>query len=209
MAIHCSILVWRILWTEHPGGLQSIGSRKELDMTEVAEHAHLHGMSLWLRDRVWTLPLNPKFGARLLMWTTDLLVGIYLNNHSLLPGWDTPASLGFLVGFSFPPGFPSLGFPCNSLLVHPLATWLVACSALPSSLTDKCGPVFAFFSPLAIIYKQWWTSASCSLHGKLVQLEEMAGGQNRWIINLNVFRISFWKWYWSLLKYTVHRCCPN
>ena len=46
MAIHCSILVWRILWTEHPGGLQSIGSRKELDMTEVAEHAHLHGMSL-------------------------------------------------------------------------------------------------------------------------------------------------------------------
>ena len=26
MAIHYSILVWRILWTEGPGGLQSIGS---------------------------------------------------------------------------------------------------------------------------------------------------------------------------------------
>ena len=28
MAIHSSILFWRILWTEEPGGLQSIGSQK-------------------------------------------------------------------------------------------------------------------------------------------------------------------------------------
>ena len=27
MATHSSILVWRILWTEEPGGLQSMGSR--------------------------------------------------------------------------------------------------------------------------------------------------------------------------------------
>ena len=33
MAIHCSILAWRIPWTEEPGGLQSM-SLKELDMTE-------------------------------------------------------------------------------------------------------------------------------------------------------------------------------
>ena len=26
MATHCSILAWRILWTEEPGGLQSMGS---------------------------------------------------------------------------------------------------------------------------------------------------------------------------------------
>ena len=25
MATHCSILAWRILWTEEPGGLQSVG----------------------------------------------------------------------------------------------------------------------------------------------------------------------------------------
>ena len=36
---HSSILAWRILWTEAPGWLQSIG-RKESDMTEVTEHAH-------------------------------------------------------------------------------------------------------------------------------------------------------------------------
>ena len=28
MAIHTSILIWRIPWTEEPGGLQSIGSQR-------------------------------------------------------------------------------------------------------------------------------------------------------------------------------------
>ena len=28
MAIHSSILAWRILWTEEPGGLLSIGSQR-------------------------------------------------------------------------------------------------------------------------------------------------------------------------------------
>ena len=34
MAIHSSILSWRIPWTEEPGGLQSMRSQKDLDMTE-------------------------------------------------------------------------------------------------------------------------------------------------------------------------------
>ena len=29
MAIHCSILAWRIPWTEEPGGIQSIGSQSQ------------------------------------------------------------------------------------------------------------------------------------------------------------------------------------
>ena len=33
MAIHSSILAWRIPWTEEPGGLQSLGSQ-ESDTTE-------------------------------------------------------------------------------------------------------------------------------------------------------------------------------
>ena len=33
MVVHFSILAWRLLWTEEPGGIQSIGY-KELDMTE-------------------------------------------------------------------------------------------------------------------------------------------------------------------------------
>ena len=33
MATHSSVLAWRILWTEEPGGLQSTGC-KESDTTE-------------------------------------------------------------------------------------------------------------------------------------------------------------------------------
>ena len=28
MATHCSILAWRILWTEEPGRIQSMGSQR-------------------------------------------------------------------------------------------------------------------------------------------------------------------------------------
>ena len=33
MATLSSILAWEISWTEEPGGLQSMGSQKELDRT--------------------------------------------------------------------------------------------------------------------------------------------------------------------------------
>ena len=36
-ATHCSILPWKISWTEEPGGLQSIGSQKSWTYT----HTHL------------------------------------------------------------------------------------------------------------------------------------------------------------------------
>ena len=45
MATHSSIPVWRIPWTEEPGGLQFMG-RKESDMTERL-----------------TLSLSPQFGS--------------------------------------------------------------------------------------------------------------------------------------------------
>ena len=42
MATHSRILAWRIPWTEEPGGLQSVGSKK-LDMTEKACTSFLRG----------------------------------------------------------------------------------------------------------------------------------------------------------------------
>ena len=39
MAIHSSILAWRIPWTEKPGRLQIIGSQR-VGQTEVIYHAH-------------------------------------------------------------------------------------------------------------------------------------------------------------------------
>ena len=38
METYSSILAWRILWAEEPGGLQFIGSQKS-DMTETPQHA--------------------------------------------------------------------------------------------------------------------------------------------------------------------------
>ena len=40
MAIHSSILAWKIPWTEEPGGLQSMGSQ-ESDMTEQVNNSRL------------------------------------------------------------------------------------------------------------------------------------------------------------------------
>ena len=40
MATSSSILARRILWTQEPGGLQSVGS-KNSDMTEVTERKHI------------------------------------------------------------------------------------------------------------------------------------------------------------------------
>ena len=39
MAIHSSILVWRIPWTEEPGGLQSMGSQR-VRQDLMTEHTH-------------------------------------------------------------------------------------------------------------------------------------------------------------------------
>ena len=33
MATHSSVVAWRIPWTEEPGGIQSMGVAKELDVT--------------------------------------------------------------------------------------------------------------------------------------------------------------------------------
>ena len=41
MAIHSSIIAWKIPWTKEPGGLLSMGSQ-ELDTTERLNHHHHH-----------------------------------------------------------------------------------------------------------------------------------------------------------------------
>ena len=39
MATHCSILVWRIPWTEETGGLQSIGWEIQTGIKQFSMHA--------------------------------------------------------------------------------------------------------------------------------------------------------------------------
>ena len=40
MAIHSSILAWRIPWTEEPGGLQSTGLQRVRHDSEFTSYAH-------------------------------------------------------------------------------------------------------------------------------------------------------------------------
>ena len=42
MAIHSSILVWRIPWTEEPGGLQSMGSQRVEQDWAINTHIFLY-----------------------------------------------------------------------------------------------------------------------------------------------------------------------
>ena len=37
MATHSSILAWRILWTEEPGGLQYVGSQSRTRLSDAAQ----------------------------------------------------------------------------------------------------------------------------------------------------------------------------
>ena len=45
MAMHSNLLAWKMLWTEEPGGLQSMGLQ-ESDNTERL-HFHFQGRDAW------------------------------------------------------------------------------------------------------------------------------------------------------------------
>ena len=47
MAVHSSILAWKIPWTEEPGGLQSMESQKSQAWLSM-QHAHIHSSSWYL-----------------------------------------------------------------------------------------------------------------------------------------------------------------
>ena len=68
MTTHSSILAWRIPWTDEPGRLQSIGSRRVRHKKRLSArthtHTHTHTNPLrgnWERETVW---LPQALGAR-------------------------------------------------------------------------------------------------------------------------------------------------
>ena len=51
MATHSSIVVWKILWTEEPGKLQSLGSERA-GHNKVIEHTcPVHTLFMWGRSK--------------------------------------------------------------------------------------------------------------------------------------------------------------
>ena len=74
MAIHSSILNWKMLWTEEPGGLQSMG-HKESDTTEHT-HTHTHTHTSFLSS-VHLLSCVPLFVTP---WTTMCQASLFITN---------------------------------------------------------------------------------------------------------------------------------
>ena len=67
MATHSSIFAWEIPWTEEPGGLQYMGSKKESDMTydqttTAACYTGLTKQLIWGFHKMWQENLNELSG---------------------------------------------------------------------------------------------------------------------------------------------------
>ena len=48
IATHSSILAWRVTWTEEPGGLQSMGSQRDLRCRQILYHLSHHDFILMM-----------------------------------------------------------------------------------------------------------------------------------------------------------------
>ena len=70
MATHSSILAWRIPWTEEPGGLQSMGSQRDM-----AEHMHTHTLKINFRLPSTDCKSFPVFSA----WKCQLVLAELIN----------------------------------------------------------------------------------------------------------------------------------
>ena len=74
MATHPNILAWRVLWTEEPGGLLSMGShRVGHDRSDLAcMHATEKAMATRSRVLAWRIPETGEPGGLLTMGCTEL-----------------------------------------------------------------------------------------------------------------------------------------
>ena len=97
MAIHSSILAWKIPWTEEPGGLQSMGSQSVRHSW--SDLAHTHTMAAWpgqgLEQKVmplihvldWTQipPIIHEFLTLIIRWSRQEDCEGLSTHSSLLP----------------------------------------------------------------------------------------------------------------------------
>ena len=58
-ATHSSILAWEILWTEEPGRIQSMGS-KRVEHDLATKHHHYHILRLKTYKKTRMLPKKPE-----------------------------------------------------------------------------------------------------------------------------------------------------
>ena len=85
MTTHSSILTWRILWTEEPGGLQSIGSQRVGHNWSNLVHTFAYSAVSLL-------------GRRQMSWNQGIEARVVLYNHSQWPSGDFTFSVSTTVG---------------------------------------------------------------------------------------------------------------
>ena len=81
MATHSSILAWKILWTEEPGGLQSMGSQRVRHDWVTNTHTHTHTPDLILSlfhlpliSQRYSLPSFPEMLQKLKRWLSQIVL---------------------------------------------------------------------------------------------------------------------------------------
>ncbi|CAN0517344.1 unnamed protein product [Rangifer tarandus platyrhynchus] len=119
MANHSSILAWRILWTEEPGGLYSPCGLKESDTTEQLTHTQ---QSIAC---VFSLVLQRKRANRMLL----LLFNRPVVSNSLQPY-----------------GLQHARFPCPSLISKSLHKFVSIESVILSNHSILCRPLLLLSS---------------------------------------------------------------
>ena len=87
---HCSILAWRILWTEEPGKVQLVGSQSQTRLSGSHTHTHTHTRVHTLRTSIW----NALYRGHLWVLLSSKLDDL----HTVL----SPA--GMKTGDQWPPG---------------------------------------------------------------------------------------------------------
>ena len=60
MATHSSTLAWKITWTEEPGGLQSVGSLSQTQLSDFTFTFHFHALEKEMATQssvlAWRIP---------------------------------------------------------------------------------------------------------------------------------------------------------
>ena len=197
MAVHSSVLAWKIPWTEESGGLQSKGLQRAghnwvIEYTHAHTHTHTHTYyqlcesNLFISLRLWVLnckrrPLLslPKRGAR--GWNEMELVKCLVRI-----GWVAPIAVS---NITIPRSIVLSCFSRVRLFVTP---WTVACQApRPWDFQGKNTGVGCHFLPNPGI-----EPASSTLAGRFFTTTP-PGKPPR--------SIKFLKYLWDVLMYYIHR----
>ena len=104
LATHPSILAWRIIWTEEPGGLQSMGSESQTRLsarTRAHTHTHTHTHISSLLGSLSESLRCPVLYSCTTLWYYHLLKDFFLILHEIC--YNIVSALCFLIFFATRP----------------------------------------------------------------------------------------------------------